>query len=213
MPPGARRRDAVSAVIWRLDHLAVAAATLEEGAEWVGDQLGVRPGPGGEHAVMGTHNRLMSIGPGVYLEVIAVDPDAPPPGRPRWFGLDHFSGPPRLTAWVVRTEDLEAALAVAPPGSGTPLDVSRGAYSWRISVPDDGLLPLDGVAPALIQWIGGGHPCDTLPPNDLRLSHLEVAHPARLAERLPRVDGTRYVRGAPRLRAILDSPEGERELS
>ena len=41
----------------------------------------------------GTHNRVMAISsegiPDCYLEVIAIDPEAPEPGRPRWFGLDN----------------------------------------------------------------------------------------------------------------------------
>ena len=29
--------------------------------------------PGGKHAFMGTHNCLLGLGPGFYLEVIAID--------------------------------------------------------------------------------------------------------------------------------------------
>jgi hypothetical protein len=59
-----------------LDHLVVAARTLEEGAAWVTGRLGVSMAPGGKHALMGTHNRLLSLGARAYLEVIAIDPDA-----------------------------------------------------------------------------------------------------------------------------------------
>jgi hypothetical protein len=65
-----------------LDHLVVAARTLDEGAAWCADTLGVAPEAGGRHALMGTHNRVLSIaGPGWprgYLEIIAIDPEAPP---------------------------------------------------------------------------------------------------------------------------------------
>ena len=71
-----------------LDHLVVAARTLDEGSAWLFERLGVRPVEGGKHAFMGTHNRLLKIGPREYLEVIAIDPNAPPPARPRWFALD-----------------------------------------------------------------------------------------------------------------------------
>ena len=70
-----------------IDHLVVAARTLSEGAAWLEERLGVSLSPGGEHPLFGTHNRLLSLGTG-YLEVIAVNPDAPAPTRPRWFGLD-----------------------------------------------------------------------------------------------------------------------------
>ena len=63
-----------------LDHLVVAAATLDEGADWCLRTLGVAPGAGGKHPLMGTHNRLLKIAspawPLVYLEIIAVDPEA-----------------------------------------------------------------------------------------------------------------------------------------
>jgi hypothetical protein len=44
-----------------LDHLVVLAATLDEGAAWCEATLGVAPGAGGRHALMGTHNRLLRI--------------------------------------------------------------------------------------------------------------------------------------------------------
>ena len=128
---------------WRIDHLAVAAASLDEGTAAVEAALGVKLSPGGQHALMGTHNRLLGLGD-LYLEVIAVDPAAPPPGHPRWFRLDQFTGAPRLTNWVVAVDDLEGALAVAPAGAGQAVDLARGDLRWRIAVPPDGTLPRCG---------------------------------------------------------------------
>ena len=79
-----------------LDHLAVAGETLAEAVAHVEDALGVEMAAGGVHVEMGTHNRLLSLGPGMYLEAIAVDPAARGPDRPRWFDLDRFQGRPRL---------------------------------------------------------------------------------------------------------------------
>ncbi|HEY3555130.1 MAG TPA: VOC family protein, partial [Casimicrobiaceae bacterium] len=70
-----------------LDHLVVAATSLDAGADWIEARLGVRPVPGGKHATMGTHNALVGLGPGAYLEVIAIDPQASAPARARWFDL------------------------------------------------------------------------------------------------------------------------------
>ncbi|HEX6635378.1 MAG TPA: VOC family protein, partial [Usitatibacter sp.] len=81
-----------------LDHLVVAARTLEEGAAWVEAALGVPTVAGGKHDLMGTHNRLLGLDGRRYLEVIAIDPSAPPPARARWFGLDEAAPRERLVA-------------------------------------------------------------------------------------------------------------------
>ena len=70
------------------DHLVLAARDLDRGGAWLEDRLGVALTAGGRHSRMGTHNRLLSLGENFYLELIAIDPQAPPPDRPRWFGLD-----------------------------------------------------------------------------------------------------------------------------
>jgi hypothetical protein len=125
---------------------------------------------------MGTHNRLLSLGPTEYLEVIAINPAAPPPGRPRWFDLDHFAGPPGLTNWVCRTPDLDAGLARAPKGTGVAHDLARGEYRWRMGIPEDGCLPFGGAFPGLIQW-QGIHPAARLPDQGCRLARLTLVHP------------------------------------
>jgi uncharacterized membrane protein YphA (DoxX/SURF4 family) len=45
-----------------LDHLVIMASTLAQGVAWCEATLGVTPGPGGEHPLMGTHNRLAAAG-------------------------------------------------------------------------------------------------------------------------------------------------------
>jgi len=95
-----------------IDHLTVTAPSLEIGAAFVHDVLGVSPQAGGEHPHMGTHNLLLRLGDTLFLEVIAPNPYAPAPTRPRWFGLDTLdsSSPPLLSAWVVRTADTQHCL-------------------------------------------------------------------------------------------------------
>ncbi|KAF0116112.1 MAG: hypothetical protein FD150_597 [Rhodobacteraceae bacterium] len=159
-----------------IDHIAVAARTLDEGAAWVEMALGAPLAPGGQHPHMGTHNRLLNLGD-LYLEVIAIDPAAPNPAYARWFNLDHFDGPPRLTNWICRTDDLDAALTAAPPGTGTATPLSRGDYRWRFAIPATGQLPFDDCFPALIQWQGDRHPAQALPDQGIRLQRLEITHP------------------------------------
>ncbi len=200
-----------------IDHIAIAAETLRAGIDHVRETLGADLVPGGRHAEMGTHNTLLGLGPDTYLEVIAVDPDAPAPPRARWFGLDRFSGPPRLAAWIARVGDLDAALATAPPGSGEPLALARGPYKWRMAVPGNGVLPFDGVAPALIEW-EGTHPAAALPDSGCRLARIDVEHPRidELIAALPELDrlaSLRLVSGpTPSLSVVIETPLGNRLL-
>jgi hypothetical protein len=156
----------------QLDHIAVTAPSLEQGVEYVRRALGVAPRPGGAHVRMGTHNCLLRLGQKLYLEVIAIDPAAPDPGRKRWFGLDHVS-PARLATWVARTDDIHAAAWF-----GAPERMTRGALHWLITVTGDGSMPMDGIAPTLIQWPDATtHPADTMPDLGCALTQLEGFHP------------------------------------
>ena len=112
-----------------LDHIAVAGETLAEATAHVEAALGVPMQPGGEHAVFHTHNTLMGLADGLYLEAISVNPAAPVPERPRWFDLDRFAGPARLTNWICRCDDLDATLAALPDGFGAPVELQRGDLS------------------------------------------------------------------------------------
>jgi hypothetical protein len=199
------------------DHLAVAADRLEEGVAAVEDALGVPLAGGGKHPYMATHNRLLGLGD-LYLEVIAADPDAPRPAWPRWFDLDNFTGRPRLTNWIARTDDLPTALAAAPSDCGVPVALERGDYRWQMAVPGDGKLPFDSAFPALIQWFGPLHPARALPDAGVRLTRFEIAHPEAAALRAalapvfadPRViitDGP-----AKAMRATFQTPAGPRVL-
>ena len=168
------------------DHLVVAAADLDSGAAWLEGRLGMPLAPGGRHVAMGTHNRLFRLGPQLYLELIAIDPDAAPPNRPRWFGLDDpamrekIAERPRLIHWVARCADTPAV-----PGTDI-LDMARGDFRWRIGVPADGHLPGDGLIPSLIQWLSPTHPAERLPEVGCALMKLEGFHtePARIRDAL-----------------------------
>ncbi|GAB4383552.1 VOC family protein [Albidovulum sp.] len=198
-----------------LDHLVIAATSLDAGAALVEAALGQPMEPGGRHPQMGTHNRLLALGPGEYLEVIAIDPDAAPPARPRWFRLDRFAGPPRLTNWVLRCDDLAARLAALPVAAGRPTALARGDLRWRMAVPDDGCLPFDDAFPGLIEWPAGRHPADRLADRGCRLERLEIAHPeaARLARLLGLADPRlHFIEGPRALRAHVATPDGTRIL-
>ncbi len=194
------------------DHIAVLCGRLEDGVAWVEEALGVPLAPGGRHEAFGTHNALLSLGGEEYLEVIAVDPEGAEPGRPRWFDLDRFQGQPRLARWVCRVDDLEAAVA-AHPGAGVPMALQRGDYRWAMAVPEDGILPMNNMHPALIEW-QGPHPAPKLPDQGVRLVELLVGHAeARELKGLGLEDARfRFLKGPTRMAARFDTPGGVKWL-
>jgi hypothetical protein len=196
-------------VTLQLDHLVVAAASLEQGQSWCEETLGVQSGPGGKHPLMGTHNRLLRIASDAfalaYFEIIAIDPLAPDPGRARWFGLDDpqlqarlRNQGPALVHWVARCDNIEAELAhLRDHGldGGRPLQAGRdtphGRLQWQIAVRDDGHVLCGGALPTLIQW-GSTHPASQLPESGVTLQQLELRGlPASVSGRLPASISTR----------------------
>lgn len=163
----------------RLDHLTITAPSLPAGRAWLAERLGVDAQEGGEHPRMGTHNLLLRLGDSIYLEVIAVNPAAPSPGRPRWFELDRLraDASPRLAGWVARTQDIEASLADVREDLGVAVPMARAHLQWLISIPEDGRLPLGGAGPTLIQWQTNSHPAQSLKDLGCQLLSLELRHP------------------------------------
>ncbi|MDG1377221.1 MAG: VOC family protein [Yoonia sp.] len=156
-----------------LDHLAITCADLDKGADWLSDQLGLPLLAGGKHAAFGTHNKLLGLADGLYLEVIAPDPDVQMT-TPRWFNLDHAPVLPRWGNWICRTADFDTHAAITGPA----IAMSRGDLRWQITVPHDGSLPLQGAFPTLIQWDSAtDHPATLLPASGVRLIRWEVHHP------------------------------------
>lgn len=200
----------------KIDHLAVSGPSRDAGAAHVSEALGVALQEGGSHPHYGTHNHLLGLEDGLYLEAIAVDPAAPRPAFPRWFGLDHAPETPRLGHWICRVSDLEATVA-ALPLAGEITSLSRGNLRWRMAQPADGKLAFDGMFPALIQW-DGPDPWTGLTQRGVALQHLHVHHPdvARLQALLApflRDGRLRFVEGPPKLTAIMRTPTGEKVLT
>jgi hypothetical protein len=212
-----------------VDHIVIAADSLAQGVRWCEATLGVTPGAGGQHPLMGTHNRLLRISaegyPRAYLEIIAIDPDAPPPGRRRWFDLDDavlqqtIRQQPRLVHFVARINDAQAALHAlhqAGMDRGELIAAQRptpgGMLSWRITVRPDGQRLFYGALPTLIEW-DSAHPADAMPECGLALRSLHASHPrpadlenAYKGMGLQRVE---VRQGAPNLKAVLATPRGE----
>lgn len=220
-----------------IDHLIVAAQTLDQGVQWCEATLGVTPGPGGVHPQYGTHNRLLKIAtpshPMAYLEIIAVDPGAAPTASgKRWFDLDDaalqaaIAKAPQLVHFVVGTTDIEAALAALQGQGldrGPALAASRpsadGLLQWRISVREDGRRLFDGALPSLIQWGAARdkeplrrHPRNSLPRSKVSLDRIAVTHPEaeplKAAYAALGLKGIDITPGPPDLVATLHTPRG-----
>ncbi len=184
--------------------------------------LGVQAQVGGEHPRMGTHNLLLRLGEALFLEIIAVNPGAASPTRPRWFALDTLtsSSPARLSTWVVRSEAIHNSCLAASEDLGNIEPMTRGALNWLITIPADGSVPLQGVAPALIEWQTETHPASRLQDFGLSLAKLELLHPepekvsALLASLHLQAEVAVLQCGAdgPQLRAFINTPSGVRCL-
>nr|WP_254443509.1 VOC family protein [Ruegeria atlantica] len=197
-----------------MDHLAVAGETLEEASAHIEQALGVPLQDGGKHDAFGTHNRLLGLRDGLYLEAIAIDPQVPMVERTRWFDLDQFAGSPRLTNWICRVPDIETSLSAFPNGVGLPIELTRGALRWQMAVPPNGRLPFDNLFPALIQWHGDLHPAQMLQDSGCRLQRLVVYHPEALdlARLLGNLEKVVFDTGPAALRAEFETPHGPRVL-
>ena len=212
----------------RIDHIVVAADSLERGVDYLRDGLGVDIPVGGKHVTMGTHNHLMQLGDGVYLELIAIDPGAKPPGHPRWFGLDdanmraRLERGPALITWVMRSVDLLRVKQKADFEIGEPTELARDHLRWRIALTDDGRLLGNGLLPYVIQWDSEPHPSTAMAQLGCRLLSLELFHnrPNWLRDRLSSIAADHLVDihalvddEAPYLCARIETPLGIKTLS
>jgi hypothetical protein len=224
-----RYGDAVTALV---DHLVVAASTLDDGVAWCERTLGVTPGQGGEHPLMGTHNRLLSIAtaqyPTAYLEIVAINSGAACNrilGEKRWFDLENEAlrrdfklNGPQLIHFVASTPHATPVLqSLANLGidRGELLAASRmtanGLLSWKITVRSDGQRLMHGTLPTLIEW-GDVHPTQNMPASGVTLQSLTASQPQTdaltAAYQVIGLEGVGLANGAPNLVAVLQTPLG-----
>jgi Glyoxalase-like domain len=205
----------------KLDHLSVIAPSLEEGVAHVRACLGIDIAFGRKHTHMGTHNHLLRLGSTVYLEVIAIDNGAPANAGPRWFGLDNhvdvrraWDAGKRLRGWVASTNHFDRHMAASASSYGERRRFQSGSSSYFFSVPKDGSLPLDGMAPSLIDRQGKSPSLPLEAENGCTLLSFTMEHPnVRMIRNLYR---TLNITGAPevvqgedfRYTAKIQTPSG-----
>ena len=167
----------------RIDHFTVGTSDLASGQTTLARMLGATLPMGSKHDAMSTHNCVCQAGNESFLELIAIDPDAPDPGRVRWFTLDdpatqaRIAEGPKALCWVVNTPDLNAVVAASPVDLGEVVHFQRGDRTWRLTVPKDGSLPEGGLIPAFIEWSPGPHPSTGQQDVGVRLESIQLQHP------------------------------------
>lgn len=126
-----------------LDHLVIACADPDAAAADLERQVGLRPGGGGRHDILGTFNRLVWLGDS-YLELIGVfDRDLAEHswiGAPSVRALDAGGG---LATWSVATDDIDGDVARLNAGGAALAESIAGerrrpdgaVVRWRLSVP------------------------------------------------------------------------------
>ena len=215
-----------------IDHLVYGVPELTAGVARLADLLGVTAAPGGSHEGRGSHNALLSLGEGAYLEIIARDPAQPDPGRPRPFGLDSLAEP-RLVTFAVhadRTGGAEPAAEIrlerwrahaaeqgydpGPVAAGTRRRSDGSLLRWHLCQQPE--LPFGGSVPFLIDWGAADSPA-TSAPAGCRLLNLEVQSPEPEAVgpalRALGVPVAVHAADRPGLRATVATPRGTVQLT
>ena len=196
-----------------LDHLVVAARTLDEGAAWLQARLRRDLVAGGAHPGFGTHNRLLRLGDDCYLELIAADPAQKTPRL--LFGLEQaavaraLAEQPVLLHTVFRVVAPATLADVLPRldyDPGVPTAMSRGELHWQITIPP-GQLAGDGLLPTIIDWGDTHHPWTRLPDSGVALAAMHLRGPAAAMAAFPRparqgrIQPTLAIGSRPELRA------------
>jgi catechol 2,3-dioxygenase-like lactoylglutathione lyase family enzyme len=194
----------------RVDHVVYGTGDLDAAAARVEACLGLTAVAGGRHDELGTHNRIVPLADGSFIELLAVaDPQRArrsPLGAALQAAVARGDG---LLGWAVAVDDIEPVAARLQTTIGT---VGRQGMTARLTgVPES--LAQPGL-PFFIERRAGNVAGRAAPPTantGARIGWLEIAVDARrLAQWLCGADlGVRVVGGEPGVRAI---GVGDREL-
>ena len=178
-----------------LDHLVYAVPDLDAACAAVAKTSAVTPTVGGVHPGRGTHNALVGLAGGAYLELIAAHPTEPHGPNGRWMGVDLVTAP-TLTRWAVRGVDV-AAFAKTLHDAGYPqlAHLATGqrrtpggqTLRWRMTEPQPA--PVVELLPFALDWSESDvHPAEglgaVLEVEGLRFAHPEAGRVGEVFERL-----------------------------
>lgn len=219
LPPTGGGGGAGGAVSADVDHVIVAIDTLERGIAQLREKTGVTPVFGGVHPGRGTQNALLSLGPRVYLELIAPNPaDSAGPTMVRNYAHLRTVTP---GGWALHTSNADSLRAFAVARGLSASEVRAGSrrkddgseLSWKTVNPwgvNRFLLPF------FIEWgPSSAHP-STTSPTGCTLASVELH--AYGADSLRNMLGAVSVRvpvspaEADRMTIMLDCPTGRVRL-
>ena len=204
----------------RIDHIVVGSCNLISGTNILESKLSTKFSTGGEHQIMGTHNKLLKLKSDIYLEVIANNPNVNNPSCPKWFSLgeertkEKIQFSPRALCWVLKVDNIENTVKKCGYNPGEILQISRGELTWKITVPSNGKLVDNGVLPVLIEWPSDQHPSKKLNNSNVSLNKLSLFHPEpnkinNIISNLIESDLIRVSEGLPKIELILTTQNGK----
>jgi hypothetical protein len=168
---------AAAAPTAQVDHILLGIDDLDRGIAAFEQLTGVRPAYGGKHPG-GTHNALVSLGDGLYLEILALQPNAKPSGP--FAGLDTLR---TLTpiGWAVSATDVAdirkrmdaAGMPLSQPSVGSRVTPAGATLSWQSL----DLKERIEQAPFFIVWGPKSPHPSTTSPGGCRMEHWRVAGP------------------------------------
>jgi hypothetical protein len=191
------------------DHVMYVVQDLDGAARRIRFEYGLDSYPGGEHAGIGTHNRIIPIGPGQYVELMAVADEAVALRNPAGRRIAEWAREGEgLRAWCLATDEIEAVgerLSVDPM-PWTRVLPDGAEVSWRLAGVEHAMS--DPSIPFFIQWDSADmHPSSVAVDHTvevLGVSWLEVGGDAdRIA---------RWTRDADLPLRVVDADEGARAL-
>jgi len=173
---------AAAAPTTQIDHIILGISDLDQGMASFEQLTGVRPVYGGKHPG-GTHNALVSLGDGLYVELIAIQGDAAtPPGS--LAGLKTLR---TLTpiGWAVSSTNAadirkrmdSAGFPLTEPSGGSRATPAGATLSWQSLE----LQKKFDEAPFFIVWGAQSPHPSTTSPTGCKLQQWRIAGPNRAA--------------------------------
>lgn len=165
----------------KIDHLVYCVPDLGKSMQELSELMGAKIFYGGQHQTLGTHNALLNLGNGAYLELLAIDEKNTAIPPPRWMGIDFFEKA-MITRWAIKSNDLASDVAIlkkANPKMGEVFAGSRKRadgtlLSWEMVKPL--ATPVVEILPFMVNWKGSVHPTQSLP-DICKLVEIRAIHP------------------------------------